>query len=74
MIRTIGSLLFYGRFLRSFSALGYRRRAAGWEEFMPDFSGQRWLVSGATGGIGRATALAANCIFRPIVNTQSGPT
>lgn len=60
MIRTLGSLLFYGRFLRSFSALGYRRRAAQWPPFEPDFSGQRWIVSGATGGIGRATVLAAN--------------
>ena len=60
MLRALGSLLFYGRFLRSFSALGFRRRAAEWEAFEPDFSGQRWLVTGATGGIGRAVALAAN--------------
>jgi len=60
MIRALGSLLFYGRFLRSFSALGFQRRSARWPEFDPDFSGQRWLVTGATGGIGRAVALAAN--------------
>lgn len=60
MLRTLGSLLFYGRFLRSFSALGFRRRSAEWQEFDPDFSDQRWLVTGATGGIGRAVALAAN--------------
>jgi dehydrogenase/reductase SDR family protein 12 len=60
MIRTLGSLLFYCRFLRSFSALGYRRRAASWGTCEPDFSGQRWLVSGATGGIGRAITLTAN--------------
>jgi dehydrogenase/reductase SDR family protein 12 len=59
MIRTLGSLLFYSRFLRSFSALGYRRRARSWPDFAPDFSDQRWLVTGATGGIGRAVALAA---------------
>jgi NAD(P)-dependent dehydrogenase (short-subunit alcohol dehydrogenase family) len=62
MIRTLGSLLFYGRFLRSFSALGYRRRARHWRPLSPDFSGQRWVVTGATGGIGRAVTLAA-CRF-----------
>ena len=60
MIRALGSLLFYGRFLRSFSALGYRRRAEAWEPFEPDFSGQTWMVTGATGGIGRTVALTAN--------------
>jgi len=60
MLRALGSLLFYGRFLRSFSALGFQRRSTEWEELEPDFSGQRWLVTGATGGIGRAVALAAN--------------
>ncbi len=60
MIRALGSLLFYGRFLRSFSALGFQRRAREWPPFKPGFSGQRWLVTGATGGIGRAVALAAN--------------
>jgi NAD(P)-dependent dehydrogenase (short-subunit alcohol dehydrogenase family) len=60
MIRALGSLLFYGRFLRSFSALGYRRRSERWQPFDPDYAGQTWLVTGATGGIGRAVALAAN--------------
>ncbi|HKL54266.1 MAG TPA: SDR family NAD(P)-dependent oxidoreductase [Wenzhouxiangellaceae bacterium] len=60
MLRALGSLLFYGRFLRSFSALGFQRRSSEWEEFEPDFSGQRWVVTGATGGIGRAVALTAN--------------
>ncbi|MGY6555712.1 MAG: SDR family NAD(P)-dependent oxidoreductase [Wenzhouxiangella sp.] len=60
MIRSLASLLFYARFLRSFSALGYRRAAQDWSEFEPDFSGQTWLITGATGGIGRAIALAAN--------------
>lgn len=62
MIRTLGSLVFYTRFLRSFSALGFRRRARDWRPLSPDFSGERWVVTGATGGIGRATALAA-CRF-----------
>ncbi len=60
MIRSLASLAFYARFLRAFSVLGFRRAASGWGEFEPDFSGQTWLITGATGGIGRAIALAAN--------------
>lgn len=60
MIRSLASLFFYARFVRSFSALGYRRAARAWGPFEPDFSGQTWLVTGATGGIGRAIALTAN--------------
>ncbi len=60
MLRSLASLVFYARFVRTFSALGYRRAARQWQEFQPDFSGQTWLITGATGGIGRAIALAAN--------------
>jgi len=59
VIRTLGSLLFYARFLRSFSAIAYRRRARNWPDFNPDYSGQTWLVTGATGGIARSVALTA---------------
>ena len=45
---------FYGRFLVSFSAIGYRSRALTWRRILTDFSGQTWIVTGATGGIGRA--------------------
>ncbi len=60
MLRSLASLLFYARFVSSFSALGYRRAARNWDDFRPDFSGQTWLITGATGGIGRAIALTAN--------------
>lgn len=60
MIRSIASLFFYARFLNRFSTRGYQRAAASWEALAPDFSNQTWLVSGATGGIGRYTALSAN--------------
>ncbi len=60
MLRSLASLFFYARFVRSFSALGYRRATAGQPALAPDFAGQTWLVTGATGGIGRAIALAAN--------------
>lgn len=59
MLRALGSLFFYTRFYSSFSAVGYRRRSAGWAPFRPDYSGQRWLVTGASGGIGSAIALGA---------------
>ena len=45
---------FYGRFLVSFSAIGYRGRALLWQPLRADFTGQTWVVTGATGGIGRA--------------------
>lgn len=58
MKKALGAAIFYARFARPFSRLGFRRRVgeAGLEA---DFSGQRWLVTGATGGIGRAIALGA---------------
>lgn len=59
MIKTLASLVFYARFLPSFSRIGYRRRARDFDSLPFDFRGQRWVVSGATGGIGRAIALAA---------------
>jgi len=54
--KTIG---FYGRFLVSFSALGYRARAMVWQRLRADFTGQTWVVTGATGGIGRAVVEGA---------------
>lgn len=50
---------FYGRFLVSFSALGYRGRALLWQPLRADFKGQTWVVTGATGGIGRAVVEGA---------------
>lgn len=45
---------FYGRFTPSFSAIGYRARSIGWPRLDADLTGQVWVVTGATGGIGRA--------------------
>lgn len=59
MLNALASLFFYARFLPRFSRLGYARRARGFETLDFDFRGQRWVVSGATGGIGRAIARSA---------------
>ncbi|MEE4297486.1 MAG: SDR family NAD(P)-dependent oxidoreductase [Wenzhouxiangella sp.] len=60
MFRSLASLFFYTRFFKSFSVLGYRRALANQPELIPDFRKQTWLITGATGGIGRAIALNAN--------------
>lgn len=55
----LGALAFYGRFLPSFTAPGFRVRQWFWPPFHPDFRGQRWIITGASTGIGRTLALAA---------------
>lgn len=52
-------LRFFSRFAYSFSALGYRQRRRQWQEPASDLHDQRWLVTGASGGIGRAVSLGA---------------
>jgi len=50
---------FYGRFTPSYSRIGYQARRLTWPRFDADFTGQRWLVTGASGGIGAAIASGA---------------
>lgn len=50
---------FYGRFAPNFSAIGYYARRPFWGSLDADFTGQTWLVTGASGGIGRAIVLEA---------------
>ena len=57
MRKLLGSLVFYARFAVPFSRIGHRRRVRA--PLVADFGGQRWVVTGATGGIGRAIALGA---------------
>jgi NAD(P)-dependent dehydrogenase (short-subunit alcohol dehydrogenase family) len=59
MLKTLASLFFYARFAVPFSTIGHRRRVAARPSPPFDFRGQRWWVTGATGGIGRAIALGA---------------
>ena len=58
MKKALGAAVFYARFALPFSRIGFRRRV-GRAGLDADFSGQQWVVSGATGGIGRAIALGA---------------
>lgn len=53
------TLNFYGRFAPSFTRVGYVARLLPMRRIVADFSGENWLVTGATGGIGKATALMA---------------
>jgi dehydrogenase/reductase SDR family protein 12 len=52
-------LYFFTRFAYSFSAIGYRQQRLFWKNTDSDFEEQRWLVTGASGGIGRAITTGA---------------
>lgn len=52
-------LSFYARFTPSYSGIGYATRRLFWRSAKPDFSGQTWLVTGGSDGIGRATVIGA---------------
>lgn len=49
---------FYGRFTLSFTGIGYTVRGLPWRPVRADYSGQNWLVTAATSGIGRGAAMA----------------
>lgn len=55
----LAALLFYGRFALPFSRIGHRRRVGAGVRERFDFRGQRWLVTGASGGLGAAIASRA---------------
>lgn len=50
---------FYLRFLPSFTQIGFRARGLFWAPLRTDFRGQHWLISGGSGGLGRAMVFAA---------------
>ncbi len=52
-------LNFYGRFTPSYTKIGYIARGLFIKRYPTDYSGQRWLVTGASGGIGKAIMHAA---------------
>lgn len=53
------ALTFYARFAPSFTRIGYLARGLPLRSGGKSLAGQSWLVTGATGGIGRALALGA---------------
>ncbi|WP_439470715.1 SDR family NAD(P)-dependent oxidoreductase [Brevundimonas sp.] len=53
------SMNFYGRFAPSFTRVGYVARGLPFRPVRADYTGQLWLITGATGGLGRAAALRA---------------
>jgi len=59
MSKLLAVLGFYLRFLPSFTRIGYLVRRITWSNDEYDLTGQVWLVTGATGGIGSATVLKA---------------
>ena len=50
---------FYARFTLSFTQVGYLARKLFWSPVNPNFKGQHWLVTGATGGLGKQMTLSA---------------
>lgn len=58
MGRSLGKLLFFMRFMPSFTAPIFSLRRRHFAP-LPDQTGKTWLVTGATGGIGRAISLEA---------------
>ncbi len=52
-------VIFYSRFTVSYSQIGYLARSVFWSPTKLNFKGQHWLVTGASGGIGRQIALDA---------------
>lgn len=56
---TLRGIVFFSTFWPSFTRVGYDFRKSSWGTVNPDLSGQTWLVTGASAGIGREIALAA---------------
>ncbi|MFK8032068.1 MAG: SDR family NAD(P)-dependent oxidoreductase [Gammaproteobacteria bacterium] len=59
MLRIIGALYFYLRFLPSFTRPAMWVRERGWTTPLPPLDGQTWLVTGASDGIGKAISSLA---------------
>jgi dehydrogenase/reductase SDR family member 12 len=60
MVKQLFNIMcFYSRFLLSFSNIGYVCRRLIWSDQRHNYSGQTWLVTGASGGIGKAVVEGA---------------
>lgn len=58
-VQAANGVRFFTGFLPSFTAIGHRVRRLGFASLDADFSGQRWVVTGASTGLGAALARAA---------------
>jgi len=59
MSNALRGAVFFTSCLPSFSRLGFHARQPFWRDGPRDFAGQRWIVTGASTGIGRQIALRA---------------
>lgn len=59
VVQAANGIRFFTGYAASFTALGYRFRRRGFENLTPDFTGQRWIVTGASTGLGAALARLA---------------
>jgi NAD(P)-dependent dehydrogenase (short-subunit alcohol dehydrogenase family) len=59
LLQLANGVRFFTGFVPSFGAPGHRARALLFEPLRADFGGQRWLVTGASSGLGRVIAREA---------------
>ncbi|MCB2107856.1 MAG: SDR family NAD(P)-dependent oxidoreductase [Rhodobacteraceae bacterium] len=74
MAMLIKVIKFYARFTLSFTAIGYWWRSLFWSRLNPDFAGRVWLVTGASGGLGKAIveqAAAAGATVIAVARSRS---
>ena len=73
MGRILTGLKFYLGFAPKFSRLGYENKGLHERPIEADFSGQRWLVTGASGGIGREIVLQGAARGADVVAVARNP-
>ena len=63
---------FYARFTPNYTKIGYFARKLGWPRMPPlDFSGQNWLITGASSGLGKGMMRAATEAGATVVAVSS---
>ena len=59
IVQAANGVRFFTGFLPSFTAIGHRVRRIAFEPLAADFTGQRWVITGASTGLGATLAVAA---------------